>query len=54
LVTPGDSLNSYLFHKVNGTQSLADGSGTQMPIGQAMSDDEIDLIRQWIDDGAIW
>ncbi len=54
LVTPGDSLNSYLFHKVNGTQSLAGGSGTQMPIGRAMTDDEIDLIRQWIDDGALW
>lgn len=54
LVSAGDSLNSYLFHKINGTQSLAGGSGTQMPIGQPMSDAEIDLIRQWIDDGAVW
>lgn len=54
LVVPYDSLNSYLFHKVNGTQSLAEGSGTQMPIGDAMSDEDIALIRQWIDDGAVW
>jgi hypothetical protein len=54
LVTAYDSLNSYLFHKINGTQSLAGGSGTQMPIGQAMTDAEIELIRQWIDDGASW
>ena len=54
LVTAGNSLNSYLFHKINGTQSLAGGSGTQMPIGNPMPDAQIELIRQWIDDGANW
>lgn len=54
LVTAGDHLNSYLFHKINGTQTLAQGSGTQMPIGSTLTDAEIELIAQWIDDGAPW
>ena len=54
LVTAGDHLNSYLFHKINGTQSLAEGSGTQMPIGSTLTEAEIELIAQWIDDGAPW
>ena len=52
LVEPYDALGSYLFHKVNGTQSLAEGSGTQMPIGDELSPADVELIRLWIDDGA--
>ena len=33
LVEPGDSAYSYLWHKLNGSQSLAGGAGTRMPMG---------------------
>jgi mono/diheme cytochrome c family protein len=54
LVTPGEALYSYLFHKVNGTHALAGGSGTQMPVGPALSPEQIDAIAAWIDGGARW
>ena len=48
-VTPGDPDNSYLIHKVEGTASV----GARMPLGQAaLTSAEIDMIRQWILDGA--
>ena len=52
LVEPGDALYSYVFHKVNGSQSLAEGAGTQMPLGSALSSEDIDLLAAWIDQGA--
>lgn len=52
LVEPGDALYSYVFHKINGTQSLAEGAGTQMPLGMPLPDEDIDLIAAWIDAGA--
>lgn len=52
LVKPGDSLYSYLFHKVNGSQALAGGAGGTMPLTGALSEEEIDLIAAWIDSGA--
>jgi uncharacterized membrane protein len=52
LVVPGDSLYSYLWHKVNGSQSIAGGSGTSMPIGEVFTDEEIALVAAWIDAGA--
>ncbi len=50
LVKPSDAENSYLVIKIEGRQT----SGTQkMPINKsALSDDEIQLIRNWIDKGA--
>jgi hypothetical protein len=52
-VTPFDANNSYLIHKLEGTQVSAGGSGTQMPQGDSpLSDEEIDAIVQWIEDGA--
>ena len=49
-VEPGDADNSYLVHKVEGTQS----AGNRMPpFGMALDQDTIDAIRQWIDDGAL-
>ncbi|MFT4623739.1 MAG: hypothetical protein ACI8PZ_002395 [Myxococcota bacterium] len=51
LVEPGDSLYSYLWHKVNGSQSIAGGSGTNMPLGAWLADSEIDLVARWIDAG---
>ena len=55
LVFPGSAMESYLYHKVNGTHtgSDADGSGDQMPKNaDPMSADEVGMIQTWIDEGA--
>lgn len=52
LVEPGDSLHSYLWHKINGSQSLAAGSGTSMPQGGSLTEDQIQRVADWIDAGA--
>lgn len=52
-VLPGDPDNSYLIHKLEGTQSSAGGSGVQMPKGATpLTDEEIQAIRDWITAGA--
>jgi hypothetical protein len=49
-VAPGDPDNSYLIQKLEGTASV----GVQMPEGGApLPQASIDVIRQWISDGAI-
>jgi len=49
-VVPGDPDNSYLVQKLEGTAS----SGQQMPLNApALPQSTIDVIRQWISDGAI-
>ena len=49
-VAPGDPNNSYLIQKLEGTASV----GAQMPLGApALEQAAIDVIRQWISDGAI-
>ncbi len=52
LVEPGDSLHSYLWHKLARTQGIAGGSGSTMPLGSQLDDDEVQLVADWIDDGA--
>ncbi len=52
-IEPGDHLYSYLWHKLNGTQSIADGSGTSMPLGGVLTEMEIDAVADWIDAGAL-
>lgn len=48
LVTPVNPQNSYLMTKL-----LGDGfSGQRMPVGQPLSDAEIDVVRRWINFGA--
>jgi hypothetical protein len=47
-VEPGQPDNSYLIHKLEGT-----GLQQQMPPGAPLPQTEIDVIRQWIFDGAI-
>ena len=48
-VDPGNPDDSYLIHKIEGTAAV----GGRMPLGgQALSQDTIDAIRQWITDGA--
>jgi hypothetical protein len=49
-VAPGDPDDSYLIQKLEGTASV----GAQMPEGgPPLPQDRIDVIRQWITDGAI-
>jgi hypothetical protein len=48
-VSPGDPDNSYLIHKLEGTQEM----GAQMPKGETpLSPETIAVIRQWIANGA--
>lgn len=48
-VIPGDPSNSFLIHKLEGTQTLGD----RMPQGGPyLPQSTIDVIRQWIADGA--
>lgn len=52
-VKPGQPDSSYLVHKIQGTQTTVGGSGGRMPLGRAaLSQTQIDVIRQWIADGA--
>lgn len=49
-VAPGDADNSYLIQKLEGTAS----AGARMPLtGSPLPQDSINVIRQWISDGAI-
>lgn len=48
-VVAGDPAASFLYQKVVGTQ---EGQGSRMPIGGVLSDEGIDVIEQWIADGA--
>lgn len=51
-VTPGDEDRSYLYLKVVDEHADAGGFGTIMPPGGGMSDQAVDLLRDWIRDGA--
>jgi mono/diheme cytochrome c family protein len=52
-IEPGSPENSYLFHKITGTQASVGGSGERMPRGGQLSDAEIQTIRAWIAQGAL-
>lgn len=50
LIVPGDAVSSLLFLKVSSDKPPV---GERMPqVGGALADDEIELIRAWIDSGA--
>jgi hypothetical protein len=52
-VRPSEPDSSYLVHKIQGTQGSVGGSGGRMPLGgAALTQAQIDVIRQWIADGA--
>ena len=52
-VEPFDSQASYLIHKLQGTQLDVGGEGDQMPLfGIPFDDEMIQVIRDWIDEGA--
>ena len=48
-VAPNDPGNSYLIQKMEGTAA----TGARMPTGTPLAQSEIDIIRQWIIDGAL-
>lgn len=53
-VIAGDADNSLLIHKVEGVDEAgAAVCGLRMPIGPLLSTEQIDLIRMWIDAGAM-
>ncbi len=50
-VAPGDATNSYIIMKVTGAAGIAGG---RMPLGRTpLSSDQIDMIRTWIENGAL-
>jgi hypothetical protein len=51
-ITPNDPSQSYLLHKVSGTQASVGGGGGTMPQGGSMSQADIDSIELWISQGA--
>jgi hypothetical protein len=52
-ITAGAAEDSYLVHKIQGTNEGVGGSGQRMPLNlPELSSAEIDVIREWIDDGA--
>jgi hypothetical protein len=53
-VQAGSPDQSYLINKLQGTQIQAGGQGAQMPLnGTPLSSAQIELIRQWISQGAL-
>lgn len=53
LVAPGDVEASYLWFKLNNTQKSVGGSGKRMPPGGALDPADIEVVAQWIADGAM-
>ena len=51
-VKPGSLNESYLWHKINGTQAEVGGSGMIMPFTIPLRPDERDLFGRWIASGA--
>lgn len=51
LVEPGNAKDSYLFIKITGDDRIAPGT-FQMPIGSELSEEQIDLVEDWIEAGA--
>ncbi|MEX2399809.1 MAG: hypothetical protein WD423_03490 [Rhodothermales bacterium] len=51
LVEPGNAADSYLYIKIVGGDRIAEGT-LRMPIGRDLTPAQIDLVRNWIDDGA--
>lgn len=54
LIEPGLPDDSYVWHKINGTQNSVGGSGVRMPKNNPpLNAQQKDLIEQWILDGAL-
>ncbi len=52
-VTPMDPTNSYLWLKLTGDHIAAGGKGSKMPLGPALSQEQLDLVQGWILAGAV-
>ena len=53
-VNPGDPEGSYLFLKILDRQQEVEGAGDRMPpTGFALPADDVELIREWIEAGAL-
>ncbi len=50
LVVAGNSAESFLINKLEGSQAA--GEGDIMPPGSALSSSDVDVVRAWIDNGA--
>ena len=50
-IEPGDSANSFVMKKLDGTQGVLEGS--RMPLGPPLDQETLDGIRSWIDAGAL-
>ena len=48
-VKPNDAANSYLVMKLEGASGIA---GSKMPLNGSLSQDKIDAIKEWINNGA--
>lgn len=52
-IEPFDRQNSYIWHKINGTQASVGGSGSRMPLsGGFLNSTQLNTIGAWIDAGA--
>ena len=54
-ITPYEPFESYLFHKILGTHrdDCVLGRGSRMPqIGDPLTEEQIEIVRQWIEQGA--
>jgi hypothetical protein len=51
-VVPGNLEESYLWHKMKGTHRDVGGSGSAMPLGSTLSEEQIALLEAWILGGA--
>lgn len=51
LIASGNHIDSYLWHKVAGTHSVAGGLGQRMPVNVQWSQEDVDVLAQWIDLG---
>ncbi len=52
LVTPGNLNNSYLWHKLVGSHLDVNGSGDLMPPNQSLAPEQLELVSNWIEEGA--
>ncbi len=55
LIAPGRPEESYLWHKVHGTQRSAGGAGNRMPppVASPMTPAELATVDRWIEGGAL-
>jgi hypothetical protein len=53
-IEPGQPDQSYLVHKIQGTQGSVGGTGGRMPLGRTpLTQAQVDIIRAWVTAGAL-